>query len=417
MKTELKILIISENASEEYGGESILPLHYFRFLIERGEDVHLITHERVRSHLEKVIPTYLNRVIFIPETTIHYWMYWLGKKLPSRVANVTTNIISHFVTQYYQWRLARKAVLELSINIIHEPSPVSPKKPSILFKLGAPVVIGPMNGGMSFPIGFAFMESKFEKIFYYPLRLSAHLVNFAMPGKIVADVLLVANHRTKTALPKFSQGKVIQLVENGVDLNTWHCDIRNCNDKILEFVFVGRLVDWKCVDLLLKAFLLVSKHHNIRLKIIGDGPERQKLEQFVMDNCLNELITFLGWKTQQECHQLLINCHVFVLPSVRECGGAVVLEAMSVGLPVIAVNWGGPADYVTPETGILIEPSEPLIFVDDLSKAIEKLAVDSHLRHSAGKAGKKRIEEEFTWQKKIDLILDIYRQTVDDYRN
>lgn len=409
----MKILIVSENASDEYGGESVLPLHYFRGLRARGEDVYLLTHARVRKRLQQIIPSDLDRVIFIDETWLHTWLFEIGKKLPARINVLTTNALSHFVTQCCQWRLAYKAIKGLSIDVIHEPAPVSPRQPSVLFGLGVPVVIGPMNGGMTFPSGFEFMAHGFEKFINLPIRILTHVFNLLLPGKLLADVLLVANERTRKALPKFTQGKVIRLIENGVDTKFWSKPLKKEERDYVQLVYLGRLVDLKCVDLLIKAFAAVYTSHKVRLMIIGSGEEELALKQLVIDEGVELGVDFVGWKNHEECHSLLSSSDILVLPSVKECGGAVVLEAMSVGLAVIAVNWGGPTDYITEETGVLVDAINPQGLTNGLTKAIENLVVDDELRKELGVAALEQINVEFSWDKKIDKIMEIYQDLID----
>ncbi|MBL4744107.1 MAG: glycosyltransferase family 4 protein [Cycloclasticus sp.] len=408
----MKILIVSENATDEYGGESVLPLHYFKGLRARGEDVYLLTHARVRNRLEQIIPLDLERVIFIDETWLHSWLFKVGKKLPARVNVLTTNALSHFVTQCCQRGLASKAIKDLAIDVIHEPAPVSPRQPSALFGLGVPVVIGPMNGGMTSPSGFEFMANRFEKGINLPIKILTHFFNLLLPGKLLADVLLVANERTKKALPKFTQGKIITLIENGVDTNLWTKLVKTEKRDYIQLVYLGRLVDLKCVDLLIKAFSRVQKNHKVRLMIIGRGEEEAALKQLAIEEGVELEIDFLGWKSHEECTFLLANSDVLVLPSVKECGGAVVLEAMSVGLAVIAVNWGGPIDYITDKTGVLVDAPSPVELTNNLTAAIEKLVLDERLRISLGASALERIHVEFSWDKKIDKILEIYQAMI-----
>jgi len=408
----LKILIVSENATDEYGGESVLSLHYFRGLRAKGEDVYLLTHARVRSRLQEIIPEDFGRVIFIEETWLHTWLYKVGRKLPARVNLLTANALSHLVTQWCQWWLARKAVRELSIDIIHEPSPVSPRQPSVLFGLGVPVVIGPMNGGMTFPDGFKYMGSRLGEYINVPLKVFTHIFNLLLPGKLLADVLLVANERTRGALPKFTQGEVIELVENGVDTSCWARPVQKKERGYIQLVYLGRLVDLKCVDLLIKAFSLVEKTQKLRLMVIGNGENEAALKELAIKEGVELSVDFLGWKNHEECNYLLTNSDILILPSVRECGGAVVLEAMSVGLPVIAVNWGGPRDYITEDTGILLDATNPIGLTNSLVAAIEKLTLDDELRASMGAAGVELIRTEFSWNKKIDKIMKIYQNTL-----
>ena len=88
-----------------------------------------------------------------------------------------------------------------------------------------------------------------------------------------------------------------------------------------------------------------------------------------------------------------------MLPSIYECGGAVVLEAMAAGIPAIATAWGGPTDYLNEECGILIEPISPEAMVKGFAAGMHKLISDRELAARMGAAGRRRVEAEFDWQK------------------
>ena len=404
----LKVLIVSEHASNTFGGEAVLPLNYFTMLSQRDIDTYLITHERVRKNLESIVSINQNNIIYIPDTLIHKFLYKVGSLLPDRISLITTGALMHFLTQIYQWFLAKQAIKQLGINIIHEPSPVSPKQPSLMFGLGVPVVIGPMNGGMSFPAVFEFMASKLEQYMYGFVRFFSSISNLVIPGKFFADVLLVANNRTSLALPLFHLGKVKELVENGVMSVVDRKKKRISTD--INILFVGRLVDWKTVDIVIDAVSL-CKNTNIKFNIVGDGPERLALEKQATKKS-SEKVIFYGQVPHAEVTQHYDDADIFVLPSVRECGGAVVLEAMSRGLPVIVTNWGGPADYVTAETGILIDPISREYMVEEFSKYIDMLAGDVLLREKLGSAAILHVKNHFLWEDKITEMIDIYQSLV-----
>jgi glycosyltransferase involved in cell wall biosynthesis len=265
-----------------------------------------------------------------------------------------------------------------------------------------------MNGGMSFPPAFEFMASKIEQYLYGLLRLFSSIFNLMIPGKFFADILLVANKRTALALPLFHLGEVKELVENGV---MSIIDQKNkTTSELVNVLYVGRLVDWKAVDIVIDA-ISECNNTNIRLSIVGDGPEREMLESKAVEKCADK-VNFYGQIPFSEINKQYDAADIFVLPSVRECGGAVVLEAMSRGLPVIATNWGGPADYITAETGILIDPQTREYMVEQFSKQINILANDVSLREKLGAAAILHVKENFMWEDKINKIIDIYQSLV-----
>lgn len=160
---------------------------------------------------------------------------------------------------------------------------------------------------------------------------------------------------------------MIEIVENGVDMALWD---RPAQPKPAppQFIFVGRLVWWKAVDLLLEAMERVPE---AGLRIIGDGPEREKLE-------------------------------------AQAANGAVILEAFACRTPAIATDWGGPQGYVTPETGCLVAPSGRAAFIDGLAKAMRDPGADPELAARMGAAGRARVEMNFAWAAKARRMLTIY---------
>jgi glycosyltransferase involved in cell wall biosynthesis len=97
-----------------------------------------------------------------------------------------------------------------------------------------------------------------------------------------------------------------------------------------------------------------------------------------------------------------------VLPSLYECGGAVVLEAMAMAKPVIATAWGGPLDYLDASCGILIEPDGREQIIAGFAAAMLRLAQSPELTSRMGAAGRQRLLERFAWRRKIDALCGIY---------
>ncbi len=403
----LRVLIVAEHASIRFGGEASLPFHYFRVLRARGVDAWLIVHERTRAELLEAFPADAERIVFAPDTTLHRLFYRCSLLLPRRIAEATFGLANQFLTQRAQRQFVR--ALCVSNTVVHQPIPVSPRAPSLLYGMGAPVVIGPMNGGMDYPPVFRGAESAVVRLGVAAGRAVSGGVNTLLPGKRDAALLLVANPRTRAALPMQPRGRVLELVENGVDLQRWpaHEEARAAAGR---FLFIGRLVDWKALDLVLHALQHVPK---ATLDVVGDGTMRARWEQLSHDLGIAERVRFLGWRSQTECATLLANATALVLPSLFECGGAVVLEAMSVGRPVIATRWGGPADYLDSACGMLVEPASREALIDGFATAMQRLAQDPELCRAMGRAGRQKVEQHYDWEKKVDTMLCLYQEVLD----
>jgi glycosyltransferase involved in cell wall biosynthesis len=402
----MRICIVSEHASVRFGGEAILPVHYFRLLRSRGIESWLVVHARTRSELEELFPRDLDRIRFIPDLWIHKWIFALSCGLPRRVSVATLGLLNQLITQFLQRRIVRQLIREHDVDVIHQPIPVAPRFPSAMFGLGVPVIIGPMNGGMEYPPAFRRSESRLTRAFVASAKLFADLGNALLPGKTRASVLLVANARTRCALPSGIRGQVLELVENGIDLDVWGGGASSDENESRRFVFVGRLVDWKAVDIAIRA---LARVRDAELEIIGDGPMMNTWRSLVCELGLERRVYFTGWLSQQECASHLRDSIALVLPSLYECGGAVVLEAMATGKPVIATRWGGPADYLDSSCGILVEPESYEGLVSGFAGGMQKLLDSPELAKSMGVAGRERATRNFNWQGKIDQVIRIYR--------
>jgi glycosyltransferase involved in cell wall biosynthesis len=233
-----------------------------------------------------------------------------------------------------------------------------------------------------------------------------NLMNRLLPGKRLAAVVLVANERTRLALPAVIRGRVIELVENGIDFSVWQATPVNAESSANRFVFLGRLVDWKALDVVIHALQAVPC---AELEVIGDGPMLEVWRKLAQVLGVGERISFAGWLPQQQCAARLQTSLALVLPSIYECGGAVVLEAMAMGKPVIATRWGGPVDYLDESSGILVEPKSYPDLVAGFAEAMTRLIDSPELAKSMGAAGRKRAVRDFDWQTKIQQVISIYR--------
>jgi len=411
----MRILIVAQNASTKFGGEALLPLNYFRILRSRQIETWLVVHARTQAELTALFPEEGDRMHFVPDTWLHRLLSKIRGFLPPRIGSPTFGLLSHLYTQVLQRRIVRRLVTEHQIDVVHEVTPVSAKVPSLMFGLGVPIVIGPLNTAVKFPLAFRSRQNPTIDLLIAMGHQCVDFFNRLLPGKIKAETVLVANERTKQALPAGVQGKIIELVENGVDFSVWRSESTASKqpDRQVHFVFLGRLEDWKAVDLLLEAFAAVAAQTDAVLEIIGDGDIRGELEAQTARLGIDSSVVFSGWLSQEQCALKMQQADTMVFPSLRECGGAVVMEAMAVALPVIATNWGGPRDYIDSTCGILVEPASREDFVKGLTNAMLKLAQSPELRQSMGCAGRERVREHFDWERKVDRILEIYQQTID----
>jgi glycosyltransferase involved in cell wall biosynthesis len=150
---------------------------------------------------------------------------------------------------------------------------------------------------------------------------------------------------------------------------------------------------YKGVDVLIEAMPRICELcPEARLRIVGDGADRARLERMAQERGVAARVTFLGELREEAVRREYEEAAVFVLPSKKEGFGIVYLEAMSYGLPVVAARAGGTLDVVEDGvTGILVPPDEPA----QLASAVGGLLLLPEERAALGAAGRRRVEERF----------------------
>jgi glycosyltransferase involved in cell wall biosynthesis len=165
-----------------------------------------------------------------------------------------------------------------------------------------------------------------------------------------------------------------------------------------------RLVALKGISDLVRALPRIRADvPDVRLEIAGSGPELPHIENEARALGLSDSVTFLGW--QADLAPLLSRWDVFVQPSLEEGLGISLLEAMAAGLPVVATAVGGLAEVVEDgRTGFLVPPREPAALAD----RVRCLLLDAERRHVMGTAGRARVRENFSVDRMVAAIAEIY---------
>lgn len=410
----MRVLLVAPTASKKFGGEAILPVHWFGTLRSLGVDVELLTHSRAREELYELFPEDQSRIHFVEDTWLHRCLDAPSKWLPRRLHEVSFAMALDLATQRDMRRVGRRIVDEGKVDLVHILTPVSPRAPSLL-QFDVATIFGPMNGGMAYPAAFRHRDSLLTRSVVRVGRLAAFGSSLLFRGKRNADLLLVANERTRLSLPSTLRNVACEsMVENGVETALWGsaCRVQDERREVnaIRLVTIGRLVDCKAVDQLLHAIAGLDVAQDIHLDVVGDGPERASLEELSRRLGLERQVHFLGFLSQEECRRQLEQADIFVLPSLHECGGAAVLESMAAGVPVIAANWGGPADYLSGDYGVLVEPNAN--YIESLRTAIVELCDDRERREQLANAARQRVQDEFDWEAKGRQMLEVYERIV-----
>ncbi len=207
----------------------------------------------------------------------------------------------------------------------------------------------------------------------------------------------------------------LAVIPMGVDLNRFHPDEPGfATDKPL-ILSVGRLINWKGVDYLIRAMPLVLEQlPEARLVICGDGPERANLERLASELSLTGNVVFEGSVPNSRLPDYYRTASVFVLPSIviestgeTEALGVVLLEAMACGKPVIGSNVGGIPDIIEDGwNGFLVQQKSP----EELADRIVRLLSSDELRHRFSENALQTVRERFSWEAVTDRFGEIYER-------
>lgn len=320
---------------------------------------------------------------------------------------------------YYLWQigiyfLVKKLHREINFDLIHHVTYVKYWAPSFIALLPVPFIWGPVGGGESAPKTFwptFTLRQKTYEILRNIARWLAERDSFVHQTAKHSVLALATTKETAARLQVLNVRKVEVVGQCGLNYQEIEQlgNLSSAPDFPIRFISIGRLLHWKGFNLGLQAFAS-AKLNEAEYWIVGDGPERKRLEQQVEKLGISSQVKFWGKLPRQETLNKLGECHVLVHPSLHDSGGFVCLEAMASSLPVVCLDLGGPATMVTEETGFKVAANEIIDTVSKLADAMTCLSKEPELRLRMGLAANNRVKELYNWESKGKLLANIYQE-------
>jgi len=401
------VLLVAYQCGHGMGSVSQIGWQWFTGMAARRE-VCLVTHERNRAAIEAAPDRPAGaRVIYIDTEWFAGPLYRLSKKLfpKSEHAVFTLSQLDWFVFDAVALRtLKRERRAGANWKLLHLVTPVTVSAPTRLHRLGLPVVRGPLNCGLPVPAGFAELMRE-DSMGLAKLRFLPRLVEAVFGSLRHSRAVLVATAATRAALPAAVQARSTAMLENAVDPERFAPAPPLAppgNGRPLRLSFVGRLVPVKALPLLLQAMArLRAEGRATLLEVVGDGPMAAPWRAEAEKLGLADRVYWLGARDAQGVAEVMRASHVFCLPSVRESGGAVLLEAMACGRPVIGMDFGGPAEVVDAAVGWKVPATNAAVAVDGLAAALREAFDDPAAAAARGAVARQRVLERYTWDAKM----------------
>lgn len=392
----LRILLIAPNLSRTMGGEALKALQICQGLVDRGHTVCQITHARVRDEMTRDFP--------------HLDMAYLPDgRVQAGLASLQLQALLSLLNAWQLARLARRLAKEFRPDVIHVTSPISPVLP--LFDLDHPsVILGPINGNIAYPPAFEDREPLTRRWARRLMPVVQKLFGWADHQKRKARILVAGGTRTRIALAHagISSDAMVDTLDSGIAPGLFEIEPLVPRGRNPRFVHIGRLVAYKGCDLAIEALALSDD--DLTLDVIGDGPERAALERLAASKGLSHRVNFLGWQTPDEnYYRMLQSYRALVLPTLAEANGIVFQEAMVLGLPIIAVDWGGAAQLLEDTTAILVKPHSAASVTHEIADALAGLAGDAQRAARMAQLARRRAEAAgFSWPQLLSTWEAIY---------
>jgi len=316
---------------------------------------------------------------------------------------------SSIAFEWRAWRQLKARIYRGEFDVVLRLMPMTPSLPSpfayFLRKGPIPFVIGPLNGGLPWPAGFSQLENQREWI--SGLRGFYRCLPFARSTYRNAAAIIAASSQTYSEFAKYTE-KLFFVPEPGIANSLCEPDKRDPNsDERLQIVFVGGLYPRKACDLALRAAAGVLRNDSAQFAVIGDGPERLKIEQLVRSYGVERNVDLCGWLNHSQVLSRLRAADIFLFPSVRDNGAGVVFEALACGAVPVVADFGGPGDIVSPQVGYKVALTNEAEMVSKMSSILCELVDNRAHLQELRRQGMAYARESLTWEAKAQATSQV----------
>ncbi len=377
------------------GGEDLLGWQLIQ-QAARDDEVWVLTHDELRPDLEAAQARGQARTIQFIYLGLPRWLKPL-QRVPGGLQ------LYCYLWQVAALGAARSLHRTVRFDLAHHLTYANDWMASYIGAfLPVPYVRGPGGGAHRVPQGLLGEFSLLGRCGQWCRTVLQHLFRLDpvfRRGQARAHRLLVCNREAFDALPRAWQSKAELWPVNGVGDDELRPPVLNQpGPGRVVVASAGKLVPLKGFRLVIRAFAQgLGQDSDAVLEIVGDGPERPALERLAQRLGCRDRVRFMGWLPRSETLQRLSACDMFVFASLRDGGGAVLVEALAAGRPVICLDLAGPGLHVTPACGVKIPATTSDAVVDGLAAAIRALARDPARRAVMGRAARERAATVYHW--------------------
>jgi len=407
----LRILLLAPDANPESNWASLIGYSEAQALAQL-HDVTIVVRPSVEEALRRKQGS-IRSVEVVKLHRLERFLQWVLRRIFKNDFMTHAQSITAFLgypfaiaLEWQTWKQMRTRIMAGEFDIVLRLLPVSAVVPSAIayFLRNGPIpfVIGPISGGLPWPRGFS--QANNHRQWISGLRGLYQYMPFARSTYRGAAAIIAGASQTYEEFAQYRE-KLFFVLENGVDRSLCSGGARNLKrDDKLELIFVGTLSPIKGCDLALRGAAPLLRSGLAHFTVVGDGPERNRLEQLVRSLGVDLEVLFCRWLGHHETMQRLQSSDVIVFPSIRDNSPAVVFEALAAGAVPVVVDFGGPGDTVRPEVGYKVRLTNEADVVSQIEEAIHDLAHDRDLLERMRQQAVSYARESLSWDAKAQAF-------------
>ncbi|MGB3778652.1 MAG: glycosyltransferase family 4 protein [Tunicatimonas sp.] len=343
-------ILLSAYHCAPIGSESSVGWHFALELSKLGHQVVVVTSRSRQPFIEAQSEH--------TEAGIHILYCDLPKPLARwyKAASLSEHLY-YFAWQISLFFFAKKVINDYQINLIHHITLGVFRTPSFLGHYSVPFVFGPVGGGENYP--FSLKKSlSFPTFCTELLRDSINVLSAFNPLLLLtyhqSSVILCRTKDTLRYIPKRFHPKCFVEMGIGFESRVYNRP-KSRFQGTFRLLYAGRPLYWKGVHLLVQAFsVLRARGLDVNLTIVGRG-DTTWVKNVARRYQVDHAIDWRGSVSSDDLKKLYLTSDLFVFPSLREAGGTVAIESLSLGLPVLCLDRGGPVEIIDETCGIIVE--------------------------------------------------------------
>lgn len=313
----------------------------------------------------------------------------------------------YILWQHWAWLWVKHSGIHF--DVIHHVTMNDYRIPSELYKAkGAKVIWGPMGGAQVTPRPLKVYEkNQLVASFREFVNKSCSWNPFYKKALRSYYKIYCINNETQKQISRIVGKDVPLMPELALRDEYKNLPIRKGNNDILKIVFVGRLIGKKGIAFLVDALSLMPTDMNWELLIFGEGDDHALIEKQIADSGIGKNVKLMGNRPLNQIAEAYQQADVFVLPSLRETSGNVLLEAMAYAVPIVAFDTSFCRLLKEVDCGVFVNTDQALEGIkEDWCKAIVTLGQDKELAKQMGLNGYKYVNSKLTWDEKYRIIVN-----------